>query len=77
MFSQGQVPVSASFFSAEATYGEALGQFICPFERGPQSCLNYQFDINCYLPFVENVDNPMVDFGLIIICHLLHSVLIV
>ncbi len=74
VFSQGQVPVSASFFSTEAAYGEALGQFLCPFDRGPKFCWNYQFDIECYLPFFHEVDNLMVDFGLIIICHLLHSV---
>ena len=66
--------MSASFFSAEATCGEALGQFLCPFGRLTELCLNYQFDINSYLPIVHDVGYLIVDFGLIVICHLLHSV---
>ena len=74
VFGRGQVPVSASFFSAEATCGEALGQFLRPFGRLTELCWNYQFNVNFYLPIVHDVGYLIVDFGLIRICHLLHSV---
>lgn len=74
VFGRGQVPVSASFFSAEATCGEALGQFLCPFGRLTELCWNYRS--RCWLSyrwFWPNNDLPSTTFSLLWISRLSHS----